>query len=54
MTSNLTLQLFDLANKSDQSNKYAAIIFHRNKIVGMGYNYLLANTSLAPCCLLCG
>ena len=54
MSSDLSLQLYTIANKSDQTSKYAAIIFHRNKIIGYGHNHLIVNTSLAPCCLLRG
>lgn len=54
MSSDLSLQLLNIANKSDQISKYAAIILHRNKIVGYGHNHLITNTSLAPCCLLRG
>mgnify|MGYP003332999316 CR=1 FL=1 len=50
----LTDQLLSLAQKSDQQAKYAAIIYHRNKIVGLGHNYLIADTTKKKYCLLRG
>lgn len=50
----LNNQLMTLANKSNQSLKYAAIIFYRNKIIGMGYNSLITNSSNSRYCLLRG
>ena len=43
----LSNKLYILAQKSDQSSKYAAIIIHRNKIIGFGYNHLIANSSIS-------
>ena len=38
-------QLYLIAMKSNQRAKYAAIIIHRNRVVGIGYNYLISNSS---------
>ena len=48
---NLNNQLLTLAQKSDQSSKYAAIIVYRNKIIGMGHNYLTVNSTNTPLCI---
>ena len=50
----LTDKLYYLAQKSDQTSKYAAIIIHRNKIIGFGYNHLIANSSISRYRLLRG
>ncbi len=51
---NLSDKLYVLAQKSDQSAKYAAIIVNRNKIIGMGYNHLIVNSTKSKYCLLRG
>lgn len=51
-TLELTNKLYNLAIKSNQTSKYAAIIIHRNKIISIGFNYLTRISSLSPSCLL--
>ena len=47
----LNNQLITLAQKSDQILKYAAIIVYRNKIIGMGHNYLTVNSTNTLSCV---
>ena len=47
----LYTQLLTLAKKSDQTVKYAAIIIYRNKIIGMGHNYLTINSTNSQFCV---
>jgi deoxycytidylate deaminase len=42
---NINEQLYSIAMKSNQRAKYAAIIIHRNRVVGIGYNFLISNSS---------
>lgn len=42
---NINEQLHMIAMKSNQRAKYAAVIIHRNRIIGIGYNYLTSNSS---------
>ena len=45
-------ELYTLANKSDLTKKYAAIIVdNRGKIQGIGYNYLVGFTKKKNCLL---
>ena len=37
---NINEQLHLIANKSNQHTKYAAVIIHRNKVIGIGYNHI--------------
>lgn len=43
-----------IAMKSNQKTKYAAIIIHRNKVIGIGYNQLIYNSTSVTQCLLRG
>ena len=51
-SSDMSLQLLSIANKSDVKTKYAAIIIHRNKVISYGFNYLTRITSNSTQCLL--
>ena len=42
---NINEQLYFMAMKSNQRAKYAAVIIHRNRIIGIGYNHLISNSS---------
>lgn len=48
----LSEKLYNLAQKSDQSTKYAAIIIHRNKMIGFGYNHHIVNSTKSRQCVL--
>lgn len=43
-----------LAMKSNLRAKYAAIIIHRNKVIGVGYNSVGSYSTLTDQCLLRG
>lgn len=48
---NINEKLYLIAMKSNQRAKYAAIIIHRNKIIGIGYNHLISNSSNVSQCI---
>jgi hypothetical protein len=41
-----------IAKKSNQRAKYAAIIIHRNKVIGVGYNHINSYSTQTNQCLL--
>jgi deoxycytidylate deaminase len=43
-----------IAIKSNQRAKYAAIIIHRNKVIGVGYNHIGSYSTQNEQCLLRG
>lgn len=45
-------ELFTIAMKSNLRAKYAAIIIHRNKVIGVGYNYINSYSTQTDQCLL--
>ena len=45
-------KMISIALKSNQKTKYAAIIIHRNKVIGMGYNHLITSSTGVTQCLL--
>ncbi len=45
-------KMSSIALKSNQRAKYAAIIIYRNKIIGIGYNHLISNSTIHHRCLL--
>ena len=45
-------KLLHIAIKSNQRAKYAAIIIHRNKIIGVGYNHIGSYSTQTEQCLL--
>jgi hypothetical protein len=49
---NITDKLSLIANKSNQHAKYAAIILHRNKVIGIGYNHVDSFSTQLNQCLL--
>jgi deoxycytidylate deaminase len=49
---NFSDMLSSIAMKSNQRAKYAALIIHRNKIIGIGYNHLINNNTNITRCLL--
>jgi deoxycytidylate deaminase len=48
---NINEQLYLMAMKSNQRAKYAAVIIYRNRIIGIGYNYLTSYSSNVTRCL---
>jgi deoxycytidylate deaminase len=51
---NINEQLHLIANKSNQHTKYAAVIIHRNKVIGIGYNHIDSYSTQINQCLLRG
>ncbi len=49
----LHLNLYKEAKKSNVNHKYAAVIFHRNKIVGIGHNFITSVRGKLRECVLC-
>jgi deoxycytidylate deaminase len=49
---NITEKMLLIANKSNQHAKYAAIIIHRNKVIGIGYNHIDSFSTQTNQCLL--
>jgi hypothetical protein len=45
-------KLYLNAIKSNQRAKYAAIIIHRNKVIGIGYNHTDSYSTKSEQCLL--
>lgn len=52
MNLSLSEKMSLLAEKSNQRAKYAAIIINRNKVIGIGYNYVGMFTTHTNQCLL--
>ena len=50
----LSEKMTSIALKSNLKAKYAAMIIHRNKVIGIGYNYLITNSTSDTQCLLRG
>jgi deoxycytidylate deaminase len=51
---NISEKMSLLAMKSNQREKYAAMIIHRNKVIGVGYNSVSSYSTLTEQCLLRG
>lgn len=51
-SSDISLQLLNIANKSNIDKKYAAVIIYRNKIISYGFNYHTRFTGNCKQCLL--
>ena len=51
-SSDISLQLLNVANKSNIDKKYAAVIIYRNKIISYGFNYHTRFTGNCTQCLL--
>ena len=49
----LHLNLYKEAKKSNVNHKYAAVIFHRNRIVGIGHNFITSVPGKLKECVLC-
>jgi deoxycytidylate deaminase len=49
---NINDELLSIAMKSDVKAKYAAVIIYRNKVIGIGYNYIGSYTTHYNQCLL--
>lgn len=52
MNLSLSEKMTSIALKSNQRAKYAAMIIHRNKVIGIGYNHLISNSTKYTQCLL--
>lgn len=52
MSINISEKLYLLANKSNIKAKYAAMIIYRNKVIGIGYNYIDSYSTNSKQCLL--
>ena len=52
MNTTITNELLLTAMKSNVRAKYAAVIIYRNKVIGVGYNYINSYTTGINQCLL--